>query len=172
MLTQLAQSPPGLGINSGGAAEPVCQVIKMSADDNILNVVDASLGLLADALPFFDKAGVAPHELQPLLEPVAMTLLMKTADTNTHLADRSADGFVALASAHAVGGVGFVAPMALRELPRRVAGVAEDGDVVEGLEPVWFCGTLCWQSHVRWFRWFASGDAAVLMMLLVVKALA
>ena len=94
----------------------------MSADDNILNVVDASLGLLTDALPLFVQAGVAPQQLQPMLEPVAVTLLMKTADTNAHLAERAADGLLALGSSQAVGGVSFVAPMALRELPRRQAG--------------------------------------------------
>ena len=58
--------------------------------------------------------------------------------------------------------------MRLGLLPE-VAALDADGDIAEGLEPVFVNGiqTPFWQSHVRWFRWFASGDAALLLVLLL-----
>ena len=52
-----------------------------------------------------------------------------------------------------------------------VANLDEGGGVVDGLEPVYVSGhdAPFWQSHVRWFRWFASGDAALLVILLLLR---
>ena len=66
-------------------------------------------------------------------------------------------------------------PLAMRlGLLPEVAALDADGDIAEGLEPVFVNGiqTPFWQSHVRWFRWFASGDAALLLVLLLLKEIA
>ena len=44
--------------------------------------------------------------------------------------------------------------------------------LVDGLEPVFVRGrehAVYWQQPFGWFRWFASGDAALLMVLLLIK---
>ena len=49
-----------------------------------------------------------------------------------------------------------------------------DDDVVEGLEPIYGLavdGSPYWQSHYTWFRWFASGDLALLGVLLFLREL-
>lgn len=49
-----------------------------------------------------------------------------------------------------------------------------DDDIVEGLEPIFGLtpdGSPMWQSHFAWFRWFASGDVAVLTFLLLIREL-
>ena len=51
----------------------------------------------------------------------------------------------------------------------------EDEDLVEGLEPIYGLTadgvSPMWQSHFGWFRWFASGDVAVLAFLLLIREL-
>ena len=46
-------------------------------------------------------------------------------------------------------------------------------DIVEGLEPVFDLApaAVYWRAHVGWFRWFASGDVSLLMLLLLLKEL-
>ena len=45
-------------------------------------------------------------------------------------------------------------------------------DVAEGLEPVFLApGAVHWTSHYVWFRWFASGDLVVLLLLLAINEL-
>ena len=52
------------------------------------------------------------------------------------------------------------------------AELGDDGDVVEGLEPIFLApGAVHWRSHYEWFRWFASGDVVLLMLLLAVGQL-
>jgi hypothetical protein len=48
-----------------------------------------------------------------------------------------------------------------------------ESDLVEGLEPVWLLadGTPHWRSHIDWFRWFATGDLAVLGVLMWLREL-
>ena len=45
----------------------------------------------------------------------------------------------------------------------------EGTDVADGLEPVCVGTGIYYQSHFRWFRWFASGDVALLLVLLVLR---
>ena len=49
-----------------------------------------------------------------------------------------------------------------------------DNELAEGLEPVYGLtpdGSPYWRSHVKWFRWFASGDVALLLVLLMLREL-
>eukprot|EP00965_Chrysotila_dentata_P259105 6213451-Pleurochrysis_carterae.AAC.1 len=50
---------------------------------------------------------------------------------------------------------------------------AEAAELVEGLERVWWAsdGAPHWQSHVGWFRWFATGDLMVLSVLVLLREL-
>ena len=80
-----------------------------------------------------------------------------------------------LGEAHGRGEEGGDIGLAMRlGLLPTVSSEADGGEVVDGLEPVYVNGRNVpyWQSHVRWFRWFATGDAALLLMLLAVGAVA
>jgi hypothetical protein len=55
-------------------------------------------------------------------------------------------------------------------LPTVVRPGADGDDIAEGLEPVYLAGgEVLWQAHVRWFRWFASGDVTLLFVLLLLR---
>ena len=64
--------------------------------------------------------------------------------------------------------------MRLGLLPDCPAG-AGDTDVADGLEPILglsAAGDVYWTTHFGWFRWFASGDVALLGLLLFLRELA
>ena len=51
---------------------------------------------------------------------------------------------------------------------------SSDEELANGLEPVYGLtpdGCPYWRSHVKWFRWFASGDLALLTILLILREL-
>ena len=86
------------------------------------------------------------------------------------LAARTAPAHALRGDGADAGARGLAVAMRLGLLP--TVASQEDCDIVEGLEPIFVAGHASpfYQMHVRWFRWFASGDAALLIVLLLVKA--